>query len=287
MRRLEPGLNRLSLLPLLLATAVLTACSGSPEQPASGSRSVINPPRSDRGNPPFYEVFGERYYVMDSSDGFRERGVASWYGRDFHGRQTSSGEVYDMRDMTAAHKTLPLPTWVEVTNLNNGKQVIVKVNDRGPFVDDRIIDLSQRAAEELDMIRAGTARVQVRALGAPNALPPAPIFAATPSESVESRTSGFSIISTAEADTVGPNDRPFRPLYVQVGAFGDRNNAAKLVERLKQEGFSNSFVLTSGQGRDQLHRVRIGPIADAGQFDRIQSDLRGAGVYESRLVQDN
>jgi len=228
----RPALKRYSLLPLMIASVVLAACSGSPEQPTAGSRSVINPPRSDRGNPPFYEVFGERYYVMDSSDGFRERGVASWYGRDFHGRQTSSGEVYDMRQMTAAHKTLPLPTWVEVTNLTNGKQVVVKVNDRGPFVDDRIIDLSQRAAEELDMIRNGTARVQVRALGVPNALPPAPVFAATEAAPPPSRGGGFSIISTAEADTLGPADRPFRPLYVQVGAFGDRNNAAKLVERL-------------------------------------------------------
>ena len=154
------------------AVFVLAALSGcAPYQveapPAEQSRTVINPPRSDRGNPPFYEVYGHRYYVLATSDGYRERGVASWYGPDFHGKPTSGGERYDMHALTAAHKTLPIPTWVEVTNLANGKHVIVKINDRGPFVDNRIIDLSYRAAQELDMIRNGTARVEVRALGAP------------------------------------------------------------------------------------------------------------------------
>ena len=271
------------------AAVVLAGCAGNPTwtppSGASAAGAVVNPPRSSRGNPPFYEVFGERYYVLDSSNGFRERGVASWYGRDFHGKPTSSGEIYDMRQMTAAHKTLPLPTWVEVTNLANGRQVIVKVNDRGPFVSGRIIDLSQRAAEELDMIADGTARVQVRALGTPEAAP-APVYAsAEPPAPAPSR--GFSIISEAEADIVGPGDRAFRPLYVQVGAFSDRNNAEKLASRLKDSGFRNSFVLTSGQGRERLHRVRIGPLADADEFDRIRSDLRAAGVQDSRLVQDN
>jgi rare lipoprotein A len=272
----------LSLLPVL---CVLAACSGSPSQPQSSAQAIVNPERGSRGNPPFYEVFGQRYYVLDSSEGFRETGVASWYGRDFHGKPTSSGEIYDMRGLTAAHKTLPIPTWVEVTNLSNGRSVIVRVNDRGPFVDDRIIDLSQRAAEQLDMIRAGTARVQVRALGAPAAAPP--MLAASNPEPQTARSRGFSIISEAQADTVGAGDRAFRPLYVQVGAFADRSNAARLVDRLKDEGFRDSFVLTSGQGNERLHRVRIGPIADSREFDRIRADLQSVGVYDSRLVQDN
>jgi rare lipoprotein A len=140
--RILPGL------PIVLAAAVMAGCAGSPQQPQPGAAAIgSSEPRSSRGNPPFYEVFGERYYVLDSSDGFRETGIASWYGRDFHGKPTSSGETYDMREMTAAHKTLPLPTWVEVTNLSNGRSVIVRVNDRGPVVDGRVIDLSQRAAE--------------------------------------------------------------------------------------------------------------------------------------------
>ena len=136
------------------------------------------PPRRDRGNPPFYDVLGKRYYVLESSEGYQAKGVASWYGGDFHGLSTSSGERYDMHAMTAAHTTLPIPTWVEVTNLGNGKRVIVKVNDRGPFVDSRLIDLSYAAATALDMIRAGTARVEVRAIGEPPS--PAKTTAAAP-----------------------------------------------------------------------------------------------------------
>ncbi len=241
--------------------------------------------RSDRGNPPFYEVFGERYYVLASSDGFRENGVASWYGRDFHGRPTSSGEIYDMHAMTAAHKTLPIPTWVEVTNVENGRQVIVKVNDRGPFVDGRVIDLSFRAAESLGMIENGTARVRVRALGAPAAAP-APVLASSTPEPAQPSGRGFSIISEARADG-GGSAAPYRPLYVQVGAFADRDNAARLLERVRDEGFGDSFVLTSGAGRERLHRVRIGPVPNATQFDRIRTRLRAAGIDGARLVQDN
>jgi rare lipoprotein A len=271
-------------LTLALAALALAGCAGNPTQ-SPGSQPVANAARSARGNPPFYEVFGERYYVLDSSAGFAERGVASWYGRDFHGKPTSSGEIYDMREMTAAHKTLPLPTWVEVTNLVNGRSVIVRVNDRGPFVDDRIIDLSQRAAEELDMIRDGTTRVQVRALGAP--VRESPLLAATPSAPAATSARGISIISAAQADAVGPGAQPFRPLYVQVGAFADGSNATELVERLRDEGFRDSFVLSTGEGRDRLHRVRIGPIQNESQFDRIRADLRTIDIVDARLVQDN
>jgi rare lipoprotein A len=161
--------------------------------------------------------------------------------------------------------------------------VIVRVNDRGPFVDGRVIDLSQRAAEALDMIRDGTARVQVRALGAPAT--PGPVLAA--SEPAAEASGSFALISSAQADAVGAGDRAFRPMYVQVGAFADRNNAARLAEQLKDQGFGESFVLTSGQGQDRLHRVRIGPIADSAEFDRIRADLRAVGVSDPRLVQDN
>jgi rare lipoprotein A len=279
------GAARLTRLPVIAAALVLAACAGKPSMGPPSAGSVINPERGSRGNPPFYEVAGQRYYVMDSSDGFRENGIASWYGRDFHGRTTSSGEVYDMYSMTAAHKSLPLPTWVEVTNMANGKRVIVKVNDRGPFVAGRVIDLSLRAADELGMIEAGTARVQVRALGAPATAPP-PSFAAAQPPAAERQGGGFSFISEARADTVGPESRPFRPMYVQVGAFADRNNANRLAERLRKDGFTGSFVLTTGDGREGIHRVRIGPI-QASEFDRIQASLRAVGVNDSRLVQDN
>ncbi len=123
--------------------------------------------RSRSGNPETYEIDGITYRVMESSDGYREEGFASWYGGYFHGRTTSSGDVYDMYLMTAAHKTLPLPTYVRVTHLENGRSVVLRVNDRGPFVEDRIIDLSFTAATKLGMAAEGTARVEVVALDPP------------------------------------------------------------------------------------------------------------------------
>ncbi len=121
-------------------------------------------PLSKYGNPPQYEVNGKRYYTSKTRTGHIERGLASWYGTKFHGKRTSSGEPYDMYAMTAAHKTLPLPTYAEVTNLGNNKKVTVRINDRGPFHGDRIIDLSYAAALKLGIVGTGTARVEVRAL---------------------------------------------------------------------------------------------------------------------------
>jgi rare lipoprotein A len=184
-----------------------------------------------------------------------------------------------MHGMTAAHKTLPIPTWVEVKNLDNGRQIIVRVNDRGPFVHDRIIDLSYRAATELDIIGKGTARVQVRALGAPagGAGDTGPVMAETrTSESTDA--GGFSLIASANAAPVSDGG----DLYVQVGAFSDRDNAIGMVSRLKQSGFENAFLL--GGGRDALYRVRIGPLEDVRQFDSVRSELRSLGVGDSRLV---
>jgi rare lipoprotein A len=263
-----------------IAAALLSGCASnqvaSPPSPVARDRADTE--RSSRGNPPFYEVFGKRYYVLESSAGYRERGIASWYGRDFHGKQTSGGERYDMHDMTAAHKTLPIPTWVEVTNLDNGMSVVVKVNDRGPFVDGRIIDLSYRAAQDLDMIRNGTARVQVRAVAGPSAAPSTTTAAAARGQS------GFSIISAAEAGTLDDADIEREQLFIQVGAFGDSDNAVSLVARLRKSGIANSFIVSSPEARGQLHRVRVGPLESAAEFDRVSGDLRALGLTEVRLV---
>ncbi|MBV9726253.1 MAG: septal ring lytic transglycosylase RlpA family protein, partial [Gammaproteobacteria bacterium] len=153
-------------------------------------------PRSAHGNPPFYNVLGKHYVVLPSADGYVERGVASWYGPTFHGVNTSSGERYDMYGMTAAHKTLPLPTYARVTNLKNGRSVVVRINDRGPFVANRLIDLSYTAAAKLDMLREGTTLVEVKAL-------------TVDEPDVLTRTSQI----------------PPPALYVQAGAYSDRNNA--------------------------------------------------------------
>ena len=169
----------LAALPVALTVALtmLSACGGSNSRgdgaPSSGSIRIPDlpddpvprpEPLSRYGNGPNYEVFGKRYTVMPSSANYQERGVASWYGKKFHGRLTSNREPYDMYQMTAAHKSLPLPTYVRVRNLKNNKSVIVRVNDRGPFVHNRIIDLSYAAATKLDMIRDGTSLVEVTAI---------------------------------------------------------------------------------------------------------------------------
>ncbi|NND37894.1 MAG: septal ring lytic transglycosylase RlpA family protein, partial [Gammaproteobacteria bacterium] len=227
-QNLGAHVSRFVVLGILAATVALQACSAvrwddsEPTYKSASSKqssSRTSKKRSKRGNPPFYEVYGVRYYVMDSSGGYRERGVASWYGKKFHGRQTSSGEIYDMYEMTAAHKTLPLPTVVRVTHLGNGKSIEVTVNDRGPFVDNRIIDLSYAAARELDMISSGTALVEVTALSGPGEpAPPVRTAAAPP------LLTGIDP-APAPAATPRPEASAEPRLYLQVGAFGDQFNA--------------------------------------------------------------
>jgi rare lipoprotein A len=211
--------------------------------------------RSRSGNPPFYEVQGRRYFVLDTSAGYAERGVASWYGPDFHGGRTAMGETYDMYAMTAAHTTLPLPCHVQVTNLANGKSIVVRVNDRGPFVANRLIDLSYAAAIKLDMVRAGTALVEVRA-----------VTAATP----------------PPAATTSQLDR----LYVQAGAFADQVNAERLLARMRAAGVGPAFVRSDERDGRTLYRVRVGPVPSVTEFDRVIGKLRAIGVADARLALD-
>ncbi|MGD8810567.1 MAG: septal ring lytic transglycosylase RlpA family protein [Gammaproteobacteria bacterium] len=247
------------LLPAVLSVLGAGCASVGPqEQVAVQQQAVVNPPRSERGNPQEYEVMGRRYRVMHSGDGYRDTGVASWYGRDFHGRPTSSGERYDMFALTAAHKTLPIPTWVEVTNQRNGRAVIVKVNDRGPFVDDRIIDLSYAAALELDMINSGTAPVFVRALGAPATVP-----------------------SPAQQASVAGNSRV---VFAQVAAFSDQTNAQRMLSRLVSSGFDNVAIVSSARGSDSVHRVRIGPLDSDAVFAAVRDRLSGLGFNGAQMI---
>ncbi len=249
----------------VMVAVLLAACAGTPHRPPTEAAvPIVNPPRSERGNPPFYEVFGRTYAVMESSNGYRESGIASWYGEDFHGNPTSSGEPYDMYAMTAAHKTLPLPTWVEVTNQRNGRSVIVKVNDRGPFVDDRLIDMSFAAAQELDMVTAGTVPVVVRALGAAATSP---------------------VADQAGTDMRGAVVTP--PLiYVQVGAFSDASNAERLLTRLMEAGISAARVSTQSTGAGQMHRVRVGPLLSRDEFEPLNQRLLRLGLEGARIVFD-
>jgi rare lipoprotein A len=280
-------------------------------------------PRSIYGNPPSYEVFGKRYYVMASSVGYVERGVASWYGPGFHKERTSVGEPYDMYGMTAAHKTLPLPAYVRVTNLQNGRSCVVRVNDRGPFVGNRIIDLSYTAAAKLDMLRDGTAMVEVRVLqpldpaldthltvasvGAlplaspPTTSPPGP-RASPPSVSPPMPSADVPMVSApvplasqpmATAAVAPPviapapvTSAPVRTLFVQAGAFAAPDNAQRLADKLRAAGYTQVFVRDDLIAGRKLYRVRIGPIPDVPQFDRIVAALEQQGVRDAHLALD-
>src|SRR6185295_1527518 len=180
-----------------------------------------------------------------------QEGVASWYGPDFHGGRTSTGETYDMNAMTGAHTTLPLPTWVRVTNLENGKSVVVRLNDRGPFAKDRIIDLSRAAALQLDMIRKGTARVEVRSLATGDTAPPPVAMPA---------------------------------YYAQAGAFGSRDNAEALAARLREAGIAGVTVTESTVDSRPVFRVRAGPASSFAEFDALAERMRLAGVDSVRLA---
>ncbi len=272
-------------------------------------------PLSRYGNPPYYEVFGKRYYVLSSSVAYLERGVASWYGPGFHQVRTSSGETYDMYAMTAAHKTLPLPAYVRVTNLQNGKSVVVRVNDRGPFVGNRIIDLSYTAAARLDMLRNGTAMVEVRgidprapltdlttpitAAATPQSGPPAAAAGALPTTSdsapfVGSATplppvtsAGSAAASGSAAAGASTPLAPIRaPLYVQAGAFADPANAERLAAKLRGAEYGKIFVRDDVIAGRKMYRVRIGPVPDVPEFDRIVAALERAGVHDAHLALD-
>jgi rare lipoprotein A len=212
-------------------------------------------------------VLGETYTVMRSSSGYSERGVASWYGTKFHGNLTSMREPYDMYAMTAAHKTLPLPTYVRVRNLRNDKTVVVRVNDRGPFAHNRIIDLSYAAALKLDMVRDGTTLVEVEAIG----------FEEPPGDRPVRQT-------TAAPAEPAPEVDHENTIYAQVGAFGDRENAMRRLAALRAIGIGTSFVVEDTASSPTLYRVRIGPIRDVTQYDLLVEELEQLGISEPYLV---
>jgi rare lipoprotein A len=257
-------------------------------------------PRSAFGNPPFYVVAGHRYVVLPSASGYIERGVASWYGPQFHGLRTTTGEPYDMFAMTAAHKTLPLPCYARVTNLSNGRSVVVRINDRGPFVANRIVDLSYSAAARLDMIRNGTAFVQVEVLtpAAPTLTVSMPVntpaaqaasvgVSSVPPVSLAPVTSATADTTTASHPPPGPpvTAAPTGSFYIQVGAYSRPENASAAVRKLRAAGVENVLTLAP-DARQALQRVRVGPIASVQQFDATIERLSALGFPNARLAQD-
>jgi len=216
------------------------------------------------GNPESYQVFGKTYYVLPSAEGFQQKGIASWYGNKFHGERTSSGEDYDMYAMTAAHKTLPIPVYVEVTNLDNQRKAIVRVNDRGPFHEGRIIDLSYAAATKLGVAETGTANVSIRVV-------------TTEQEKAQKLSDTF------VESPVSDNGK----LYVQVAAFTTEENALQYLGKLNAEGFRDVRLHIESNEGVALYRVRIGPLPSEQVAQQVLSELKQNKHNNLKVIHTN
>jgi rare lipoprotein A len=238
-------------------------------------------PRSAKGNNS-YSVEGKTYYPLTDASGYYERGVASWYGKKFHGKRTSSGEPYDMYAMTAAHKTLPLPCYVRVRNLENGRVIVARVNDRGPFLHNRLIDLSYAGAARLGILGTGTGMVEVEVIGPGEG----DIQVAT---TKESSVEIFPYV-TGKEPAKPPATATAPKLYLQAGAFGQMDNAVNLRNRLEREAAQPVFIQSAlvsnstTQEPTRVYRVRIGPLASVEEGDRLTQKLTQAGVPDALIV---
>jgi rare lipoprotein A len=239
-------------------------------------------PRAASGNDS-YVVAGTTYIPLAEANGYHERGIASWYGKKFNGKRTSSGEPYDMYAMTAAHKTLPLPSYVRVRNLQNGRSVIVRVNDRGPFLHNRLIDLSYAGAAKLGILGTGTGVVEVEAI---NPEEPAVQVARAKEPALE-------IVPSAAAaeGTSRPPQVPATPkLYLQVGAFAQWDNATHLRDRLEREALRPIVIQSAPVQTDRapdaarIYRVRIGPLTNVEEGDRLTERAAQLGIPDAQIV---
>jgi len=294
----RPGSTHPALALVVLSTLSIIGCAGAgaggqgwregePRPAVDGpgdlarARLALDPevrdlPKSRIGNMESYDVFGQRYTVMESAAGFREQGLASWYGAKFHGRDTSSGEPYDMHLMTAAHKHLPLPTFVRVTRTDTGQSIVVKVNDRGPFVDDRIIDLSYGAAARLGMLDSGTAPVSIEAVSTHVPAGSRPVDALIARSRAAPAEPG-----TPAADRLPALDEATAQ-WIQIGAYSDGDNArAALASAAGGTGLGGRVELDS---RDSLYRVRLGPLSELAALDGAVSALAEIGVDSYTMV---
>lgn len=239
-------------------------------------------PRS-AGNKSPYTVWGKQYRVMPVSDadGYVQRGIASWYGKKFHGHKTSNGEVYDMYEMSAAHKSLPLPSYARVTNLDNGRSVIVRVNDRGPFHGDRLIDLSWAAAKKLDFLGNGTARVEVASITVREdgsmTLAGQPW---TPEGGVNAGV-GKTSVAQSEPSTAGGN-----ALFVQLGSFSQVDPARQLEHAVRQRTGESVRVRQISTASGEFHRVQVGPFGDHGDAERAMERLASEGFRQAMVLTD-
>jgi rare lipoprotein A len=261
-------------LALLASVLLMAACAGPqtrdttaphphdlPDGPPPDSLDVsriIHPeprpePRSPYGNHSPYEVFGQTYHVKTTAEGYQERGIASWYGTRFHGRATSSGEPYDMYKLTAAHRTLPLPTFAEVRSVDNGRSIIVRINDRGPFHPDRIIDLSWAAAVKLGIDQAGTGKVEVRAI--------------TFDDPIQTVTSPARL-----------------PVLLQVGAFSERERAAAVKSQLSAAGIEPVRSQSVRTPAGSVWRVQVGPLDAIEAVFELAENIVALGLGRPQYV---
>ena len=297
---------RVNLLAALLAVLLLAGCFGSrgpggasadrdgpPGREVDGDFPDVTPrrePITRAGNKNPYTVLGKTYHLLPTADGYRETGVASWYGTKFQGRATANGEPYDMFAMTAAHKTLPIPAYVRVTNLENGRSAIVRVNDRGPFHDDRIIDLSYAAAKKLDVVDQGTARVEVVAID-PSAYQrnSVEVPRIDASASQPARPLGPAAADVKDgpplAAAAGGKDVPPRGTFLQVGAFTSLKSARSLGARVERHVAVPTLVRSTRVAGRDMFRVLVGPFGDTAQLRNARQLLVSAERLQPVVVQ--
>ena len=271
------------ILYLIAILAVIDACSSASPPPAKNPNAgrysimqdrapekpidIINIPevvpepvvRTIAGNRSPYTVLGKSYFVLPSEEGYSERGIASWYGEKFHGHKTSNGEVFDMYQVSAAHKSLPIPSFLRVTNLDNNRSIIVRVNDRGPFHSKRIIDLSYAAALKLGYADIGTARVQLDAIV------------------TEKLSSGSVSRGNIEPKVLSPVSRVLEDQYLQIAALSNRASATELLANVEEVIDEPVFINTMKDPTGKtLYRVRVGPIGDPAELENISRKLVAA-----------
>lgn len=277
------------------------ACAPPPPKPEPTPEVKIEVPKvkPKTGRP--YEVFGKTYYPMtvEESVGYVDEGIASWYGKEFHNRPTANGERFNMYNVSAAHTTLPLPIWVRVTNLTNGQSLDVRINDRGPFVDDRLIDLSYGAAVKLGYEKQGVTKVRVETL------PQSAIMTAQ-AEPIEYYRSDSSTSKKAEIQHAPIQNAPWRELsvkdadkwksdtgktndqklerFIQVGSFGSNENARLIARRLQVIG--KAKIIKSSIGARTMYRVRLGPYDTREGAEKIVRALRRMDIDQAQIILD-
>lgn len=278
-------LKKVILITITTSMIALAGCSTSPQLKSSQNHFDYNKipdaipkpePKNQYGNPDCYKVDGQTYQVMKTADGYCKTGLASWYGLKFHGRKTSSKEPYNMFAMTAASRNLPIPTYVEVTNLENGKKIVVKVNDRGPFKSDRLIDLSYGAAAKLGFANKGTVAVEVKAIDMQtfksSRIAPEMVLANNQLDLPEIQINPAALTKPTQFNKPIVLER-----YLQLGAFSICANAKRLQQQIVSYTDAPILINEGTINNKPIYRVQIGPFKDVGESEKILHKLKAEG----------